>query len=247
MKILIVIGAYQLVDFVRLNLHACREFLPGCDILISDDKSERSLEMEALADEFDCWYTSSLNRRTHVSGDWQAFINGSAMVQDKSDTWVLKLSQRLIPSNHVLVALEELHRLQPEMKAFLPGKLDPIQIARPGARFYNKFGHLTDIVLFDPKTFTPAVLKKAYDEGYGTGQKGDLFSELAWGRLMQEHPCQRVPWMTNYEPSVKPFLRKACCTSAEYATLADRYGIKGEWDVREWKQIEGPKYRSVPA
>jgi len=50
-QISITIGAYRLVDFVRLNIAQCRLLFPDSPILISDDLSEESPKMEALAEE----------------------------------------------------------------------------------------------------------------------------------------------------------------------------------------------------
>lgn len=240
----IVIGCYRLSDFIRLNLTLCQSIFPDSPILLSDDRSPESSQIEDLAEEFGVAYMCSKNRRTHVSGDWQCFINGSLFGQQHKRP-VLKLSQRFIPTQP-----EFWTRLQAdfhEVTAVLPGKLERNMIARPEARFYLTFGHLTDVLLYDPQVYTPDLLQEVYQIGFHTGRKGDLFSELAWGRLMRDRPVKLADWLANHQPMArKLYLRKAAANPAEYQALAEEYGVQGVWDVREWKAIEGHNYRSIP-
>ena len=240
----IVIGCYRLTDFIRLNLVLCQHLWPDSPILLSDDRSPESPQIEQLAEEFGVAYMVSARRRTHVSGDWQAFINGAQLGLETRRP-VLKLSQRFIPvSERFWPLLQEDYQ---GVTAVLPGKLNTSMIARPEARFYLTFGHLTDCLLFDPTVYTPTLLQEAYNMGYHTGRKGDLFSELAWGRLIRLHPVKISPWLANHQPMErKLYLRKATANAAEYQALAEAHGVQGVWDVREWKAIEGQNYRSIP-
>lgn len=239
----IVIGAYGMPSFVHLNLEMCSRIFPDSPILVSDDLSPWSWEIESLAEEYGAAYQCSTRRRTHCSGDWQAFVNGSAfgIAQER---WVLKLSQRFVP--RLPEFREKILSERKDHQAVLPGRIQEHQIARPGARFYLCFGHLTDCVLFDPRVFTPAVLKAAYDKGMTSTNKGDKFSELAWARLMSEHRIHRVDWLANQPPQQKLYLRKASASEAEYQDLAKSVNVGGSFDIREWKQIEGANYRSIP-
>ncbi len=156
----------------------------------------------------------------------------------------MKISQRFIPLDGFETRLEaELDTVD----AVLPSRLQPNQIARPGASFYLYFGHLTDVVAFRANIFTPDVLAQAYNQGFGGMSKGDLFSELAWDRLRNRFNIRRVEWMANHEiGKPKLYLRKATSMAHEYMQLAKQLNIDGQFDCREWKVIEGHAYRSVP-
>lgn len=241
----ITLGSYALPDFVRLNILQCRRIWPGCPILVSDDQSPYSRSVSDIADALGACYMVSGNRRTHVSGDYQAFINGAVFALQEGLP-ALKLSQRFVPRLPEFARrLTEDYR--PPAVAVLPGRMRPTQIARPQSNFYLRFGHLTDCVLFDPKVITPEILLEEYQKG-GEGHPSNLFSELAWERLRQRFPTvHRCDWLANQEPMVdKLYLRKACSNPAEYEALARTHGFSGSWNCTEWKRIEGDNYRSVP-
>ncbi len=240
----LVVGSYALVDFIRLNVLQCQTLWPFSPLLISDDHSFRSEEIERMADELGVHYICSERRRTHTSGDWQAFVNGSVFGKEQEVDWVVKISQRFIPLEGFAEKLEaELN----EVDAVLPGRMHPNQIARPGASFYLQFGHLTDVVAYKPSVFTPQILTEAYNQGFAGMSKGDLFSEVAWDRLRQRFNVRRVDWMANHEiGKPKLYLRKASSGTQEYFALAEKRGVSGFFDCREWKVIEGHAYRSVP-
>lgn len=241
----ITIGSYAMPDFVRLNILQCRMIWPDSFILISDDRSESSPMIERIADDLDCSYRCSENRRTHVSGDFQAFINGAVFAKTLKQS-ALKLSQRFIP-RRVEFATRMAHEMVGKT-AILPGAMRREQIARPQASFYLRFGHLTDCVLWDPNIITPEVLLQEYKAG-GIGHPSNLFSELAWDRIRKSHPnVVRCHWLANQESfSDKLYLRKASSNPAEYEALARSHGIGGNFSCIEWRCLEESKYRSVPA
>ena len=78
-------------------------------------------------------------------------------------------------------------------------------------------------------------------------KQADCLVESAWGWLLQHDLPGRHRLLSElavYQPfKPKPYLRKAQCTADDYAKVAAMEGMTGrQWDVREWADIEGPKY-----
>lgn len=242
----IVIGAYALTDFLRLNLTMCRKIFPSSPVLVSDDCSFYSPQIKELASEMGAMYLCSERRRTHVSGDWQAFINGAVFGKGCRRP-VLKLSQRFVPRlPDFRKRLMKDWKGRGEAVALLPGRLEIRQIARPLAKLYTGFPHLTDCVMFDPEAITAEELSKVFALADPSDHR-NYYSEHLWFQIMQQHQCKRLEWLSNHTPMEgKLFLRKACATQREYQDLAAEHNMAGTFDLREWNQIEGINYRCAP-
>lgn len=239
-------------DFAELCAAQARELWPHSQILLSDDRSEKSPEIEAAAERWGCSYIVSERRRTHCSGDWQAFVNGAVLAEQEGCEIVLKLSQRCIP-----VAPDFRKRVDwyfdpaigRNANAIMPSRLNDNQIARPGAELYLKLGHLSDILAFRVSVISPTVLLEHYNASLTTGwERGAGISEVVWGNIKAAVPgVELVDWLSNMEPmKPKVLLRKASSNSGEYARLAERWGITGAFDVGEWNKIEARSYRGRP-
>lgn len=249
MSLCIVIGSYGLPDFVQLNLAQCCKLWPSSPILVSDDLSPVSEKIREHARNYGASYMATGERSSHISGDFQVFLNAARFGQ-QTGLPVLKLSQRFVPARH-----EFAQRLAGELDglvAVLPGQLSRNEIARPKANIYLRFGLLTDVALFNASIITPQILLNEYNVGLamvGAGQHGSkIFTEIVWGRLRSSIPGIRtVDWLAKHVPmEPKLFLRKAGSNSIEYADLARSNGVSGEWDVREWSLIEGKQYKCIP-
>lgn len=240
----IVIGAYRLTGFVRLNILRCRRIW-GADvpILISDDRSPESAAMERLAEELECDYICPEKRRSHFSGDFQSFINGLVFALEIGADVVLKLSQRCIPVlPEFRTAMEQAFEDE-RCKVVLPGQLNPQQIARPGARFYRKFGILTDALAMRSDAIEPDELLGVYRER-NKGRPADSFAETTWGALLdKKFPTAHkiLPEWTYHRPGQpKLYLRKSQSGSSDYQQVAMMEGLNvRDFDLREWIQIEG--------
>lgn len=240
----IVIGAYRLTGFVRLNVLRCRRLWPDVPILISDDRSPESAAMERLAEELECDYTCPDKRRSHFSGDFQSFINGLVFALEIGADVVLKLSQRCIPVlPEFRTAMEQAFEDE-RCQVVLPGQLNPQQIARPGARFYRKFGLLTDIVAMRADAISPEELLRVYRER-NRGKPADSFSETTFGALLESNfrgPRHRLldEWTHHRPGQPKLYLRKSQSSASDYQQVALMEGLKEfNWDLREWIQMEG--------
>lgn len=186
MNLCVTIGCYRMPQFVELCIKRCRTVLGGdVPILLSDDLSDRSCDIKALADKYDCDYAVGPGRRSHFSGDLQAFLCAIAFCDATESDAVIKMSQRFIP---VLPAFREaLERAfsNPAVMVGLPGKPSEKQIARPAARFYAKFGILTDVVAMRRGCITGQAVFDVYRERVQHPKtKSDSFVETTWGWLL---------------------------------------------------------------
>lgn len=259
MTIAIVIGAYRLRAFCELNVRACRRLWPDARVLISDDRSDDSPSIEAMADNEGVSYVCSESRRSHASGDIQSFINGQVFAEQVRADVILKLSQRLIPVKPRFRELVEDPFRDPEVwLAFAPPLSGKMSVARQSAVFYIGMPILCDIVAWRPDRCSAKVILEAYRESAVRAGNRDthakareLFSENTWIRLVDTHfkgHAMTVPEFTNPKPfHQKIFLRKAQASEGEYKTLAEELGVEGEFPILEWKQIEKPhEYMCLP-
>lgn len=249
MNLSIVIGAYRLTEFVHLNILQCREVFGDVPILVSDDLSESSGAIKAVAETLGCAYVCPPSRRSHTSGDLQSFINGAAFATQMGSDVVLKLSQRLIP----MARLDKLilpHFENPETWIVIPGQPDLNTFARPSAKFFNKFTALTDIVAWRPERLPAAKLAELYRaQCSGAKQRSDQFIEVFWGTLTtgdyKDHSVYVKELANPQLGKAKAFLRKAQSHQHEYANLAAAHGIAGDWTTAEWAHIEKKGYMAL--
>jgi hypothetical protein len=248
MKIAITIGAYQLDDFVALNLAQLRAiFGPDVPILVSDDISIRSPVIERVAARYDADYTTSNSRRQHFAGDVQAFINSLAFARANSCDVALKISQRVILIDPAFLEVMRAPFAQGKQIA-LPGKPTAAML-RPGYRSYSWFKYLTDCVAIR-SDYAPERLVADYRAQLAdVKNRVDTFVE----RLIEDLADKQFPdtthvWyeLTNHMPR-RPFryLRKCQNDQRDYVELAHTHGLDGPYELGEWKRID-PQYRPVP-
>lgn len=249
MTLSIVIGSYKFADFVELNIVQCRKVFGDVPILVSDDRSVLSPDIQRIAETHGCAYVCPPSRRSHTSGDLQAFINGAAFASQMGTDIILKLSQRLIPlegiQDLILPPFEN-----PETWVVLPSQPKLNSFARQSAMFFSKFTALTDVVAWRPERFTPSFIADAYKRQCATGkQRSDQFIEVFWGTLTQgdykDHSVfvDQLANPTLGKPKV--YLRKAQAHQHEYHQLAQTHGITGEFAVGEWAHIEKKEYMAL--
>lgn len=245
--IAIVLGCYRLKSFIELNILRCRRLLPDVPILLSDDRSPESPQIEALAQKNECDYVVGEKRRSHFSGDWQSFINGIVFAREIEAEIVVKLSQRCIPVLPGFFAALARAFDDPECQVVLPGQLNVNQISRPTARFYRKFGLLTDMVALRTNAIEPEEMLAVYRERAGTpGRRiSDSFAETSWGYLIENtFPSPKHKLLTEWTHHVpgkpKLYLRKSQSTASDYIQVAKMEGLENfNAELREWIQVEG--------
>lgn len=251
MTIAITIGAYRLTNFCKLNILRCRRIWGAeVPILISDDRSSESTLMKELADELECDYVCPDKRRSHFSGDFQTVLNSIQFAVEIGADVALKLSQRMIPVLPEFRTTMEDAFTDERCQVVLPGQLNPQQIARPGARFYRKFGLLTDAVALQSDAISPEELLDVYRERCraADGKRApisDSFSETTFGHLLERKfpgPKHKLldAWTHHQSGKPKLYLRKSQSSASDYAQVAAMEGLNiSDFDLREWISIEG--------
>lgn len=255
MMVAITIGAYRLTAFIRLNVLRCRRiFGPETCVLISDDKSPESDQIEALALELECDYVCSPKRRSHFSGDATALLNAIVYGRECKADIALKLSQRLIIVRPEFRTAMENAFSDPEVQIVLPGRIPKNQISRIGSRFYCRFGLLSDAVALRPNAIEPEEFLSIYRERCAAGRHpSDSFVETSLGYLLDRkfggNKHRLLPeWTEHRFGTPKIFLRKSQSPASDYIQVAAHEGLN--WDLsqaecREWREIEGPhNYRA---
>jgi hypothetical protein len=219
-------------------------------ILVDDDRSPESDKIAAVAEKYGCSYMVGKERRGHFAGDIQTFVNAIVFGKEQQSDLTLKISQRVVP---VLPAFREVFErafADPKIMVALPGR--PRHIARPMARFYSKFGILTDVVGIRTGAMEASDLVTVYRERFQNSKNlADALVETTWGHLIAtKFPSGAavLPELANPEPfKAKIYLRKSQAMEREYEQVAAMHGIKGQWNVAEWAVIEGSRYFCRPA
>lgn len=249
----ITIGCYKLTDFIELNVRRCRTlFGEDVPILLSDDLSPISKEIEALADRHGCDYWQE-GRRSHFSGDMQACVNSLVFAKETNADVSIKISQRLIPVLPRFREMIEESFRDPEVCIVLPGRPHINQIARPASRFYSKFGILTDVIAVRNGALIPHDLAEIYRGRFRLGVKhADCLVETTWGWVLANRfkggQVRVLDGLANHVPfQPKVFLRKSQAMEKEYRDVAAMEGVKGMFDIREWGRIEGKEYKCRPS
>jgi hypothetical protein len=249
MTFAICIGSYRLLDFVELNILRCRRiFGQDTPILISDNLSPDSPAIEAMTRKYGVIYRCPTTPYSHFSGDVQSAINALALADATGSDVALKLSMRLIPVLPRFRECIEEAFAAPNIAAVLPARPIIQQMARPMARFYTKFGLLSDIAAIRRGAIKPERLMDVYRARCRSSKSGkDCLVESTWGWLLDHDLPGRfrlLPELSVYQPfQPKPYLRKAQCSVEDYIKVAAMEGINGRsWELREWGHIEGAKY-----
>lgn len=253
MTFAICIGCYRLPQFIELNVRRCRTiFGQDVPIILADDKSFESRAIEVLAEGLEVDYTCSPYRRSHFSGDWNAFVMSAAFASGLHKDIALKISQRLIPVLPRFRECIEEAFSDPNVQVALPGRPNPTQIARPQSRFYSKFGILTDVLAFRNGAITSTELVDLYRKRFTEGKTHqESLVECTWGWLLAnrfEGKFRVLPELTNHTPmEPKIFLRKSQSIPRDYEQVARMEGMtQTDWPLFEWGIMEGKDYRCRP-
>lgn len=237
------IGSYSLVNFVRVNaLYLRHVFGPDTPVLISDDKSPESPQIESAAADTECGYTVSPARRSHFAGDMQSLINAVAYGRQVGADIAVKISQRFwLVSPEIRQIAETIFGSRPEISIVLPGRPDANRII--GSRGFAKYPFLTDIMFLRVSAFDPEQLKTAYESHWKNGRHWwSCFVELTindmlMGPLKENYSVFNE--LTEHTPA-QPYryLRRYQNTSQDYAKAAARFNVQAHWPTSEWKNLE---------
>lgn len=253
-SVAVTIGTYKLIEFAKLNVAMLRRIW-GDDvpIHISDDLSHESPNISGFADDNGLSYTCSPSRRGHFCADLVALIHSVVFADSCSCDISIKLSQRMVPIHAGFRTAMERAFENPAVQIVLPGQPLTQQIARPSASFYSKFGCLSDCVAIRAGAVTGQELRDRYANAFENAKShADSLIEVFMHRLIAEKfpgPASvLLPQWTNHTPfAPKLYLRKSQSLHADYVRAAAEVGLTGDFDLREWLQIEKNNYLCRPS
>jgi hypothetical protein len=248
MRFAVTIGAFELSQFVEAGVCYAREvFGEDTPILISDDVSERSPEIEAVATRRKCHYWRSSGRMNHFAGDFQHLMNSLSFARQVEADIAVKISQRFwVLSPKIRTAAEAIFA-DGKISLALPGRPAKEQIL--GEKSFHGFPYLSDIVFMRAKAFEPDTLRVYYQTKFRNGRKiWDCFVETTVMDLVSQNPeAHRVfHELTEVNGGEPLFLRRYCATPQTYAKAAARFGITGHFPTGAWAKLER-RYSPRPA
>ena len=237
-------------DWIELNIRSCRRvFGDDVPILLSDDASPESGQIQKLAEKMGCHYTQSDVRRGHFAGDVQAMVNSIVFAKQLGKKIACKISQRMILADAGIPVLAE-HSLEPEgMLLALPGRPHPRWIC--GSKGFARYSNLTDVIFFRADRLDPQVILDTYKTAWQTGTAAhDCIPEIAIGRSIESGVLAGkavvLDELTNHQPGrAKRFLRRYMSSPAEFRRHAQQLGMDGFFHTSEWKQLD-PAYSPRP-
>lgn len=251
MKIAISIGSYYLSSFVELNLRKCRRIF-GADapILVSDGASERSGEIEELADRFGAYYIGERVNRGHFAGDVQNTINGLTFARDQGADLCLKINQRFVlVHEYIKIVLEQIFAHE-QIAVALPGRPDKRRII--GKTFYSSFPFLVDCIFMRTNAFDAEEFRHGYEESWKEQKsKYDSYVEIYWMKLLNGQYAKRyavLNCLTDHAPGMPVmYLRKVQNTAGDYIGEAQDCGMTNfEFPTVEWSEIKRGDYYPLP-
>ncbi len=242
MNIAVSLATYKLAPFVRLNLAQLKAIIPDAAVLVSDDRSDQTDEIDAISAEYDSAFVTSNARRGHCGGKIQSVVSGLSFAQQEGADILLVLNQRLVPVLPVFREYVEGPFTDLRTNIMVAGRTTKSQISLPSSKYFNGLGLLTDVLGIRVGSISPADFLKAYTDGYKHGGFFiGLLIEPFLGKLIGSYfkESTHVSYSLGDAKVIAPaFLRREQGTSADYQALASQRGIAGEFDCRDWLEIE---------
>jgi hypothetical protein len=244
-KFAVVIGSFDMPDFIELQIRALRRvFGEQTPILVSDDLSQHSVEIRDVAAAFGVHHVVSETHRSHFCGDAQAICNGLAFAECEKADVLVKVSQRFVLIEPVIREILENYFQNPETWLVLPGRIHPGSIKRAESRFFSNLSVQSDVVAVRTWKLRPSDLKNIYEERVRSKKsRHDSLIEALWAYLMDVtlngHTVQ-APELTHRFPGrSKLFLRRCQSEPGEYLQAAESLGMRwpGVPKLQEWRQL----------
>lgn len=251
MKFAVVISAYRMADFVALNLAMCKQIFPDCPVLVSDDRSENSEAIEAVASQHGAAYICTRIRKHHFAGDLQSIVNGLVFAKANGCDAMIKCSLRFIILDKSIRDMFEDRMTNHLTDLIVPAKIRNHEIIRRESAMFSMLPILTDCLVMKTGSMSPDDLIALYRHKCSSERVAHaslieaLFLDLCHGKFKNSHHIEDgISAHQHGQPH--RFLRKCQNNRVEYLDLAKRLGITGEFQTAEWKQILGVYYQPKP-
>lgn len=249
MRIAFTIGSYRLHDFIRLSLEQLRKLAPDSPVLVSDDPSPETPQIQKLADSAGAAYLGARTRRGHFGADLQALVNALAFAETAKADVAVKISQRFIFRKAEAIDVIRKTFEDPNILVATPGQ-PKVGDGSRAAKGFGAFSILSDVVMIRSGALSPSDLLHLYRSRIlrESAVPWASFIECAVDELhSQKFPGRtaKIEELTN--PTEDPiYLRRYQASEQQYRDLALSHGWNGRFTTAEWAQIERQNYMCKP-
>lgn len=251
MKFALCVSSFRFEEFVELNLNRLRVIFGTEPIIVSDDRSPNSEQIEAVAHKYGASYTCSRVRRNHFAGDLASIINGLTFAESCCADVMVKISLRLILLDPQLRHDFDNYFTNKPIVLAVPQRLHPSQVITKSGNGFIQMPLLTDIILMRVGSIKAQELIDRYRRKVEESVKikHASFVEALFTDLKHElaDRCMALDELSTHIPGVPHrYLRKVQNHRIEYVDTAAKLGISGPFICDEWARIEGANYRPRP-
>ena len=249
MRIAFTIGAYRLVDFIKLSALQIKKLSPDSPVLISDDPAPESHLIQKFADEQSINYRGANTRRGHFAADFQSFINALVFAEANGCDIAVKASQRFVFRKPESIEIIRKCFEDPKIAMVTPGAPKVITSEVRSTKGFAAFGTLSDVVAIRVGSITAQQLLQIY--------RARLVREkVMWASFIEclvdelhgnVFPGRTIKHPALTDPTPDPiYLRRYQATHHQYLQLAMENGMAGQFPLVEWGQIEQRNYLCRP-
>jgi len=247
-NVAVCIGSYRMPDFLRLNLAQLKLIWPDAAILVSDDRSDKTEEIDSIAKEVA--FVTSNARRGHCAGKVQSIVSGLSFAQQEGADILLFLNQRFVPTHLEFREFIESPFIDGKTNIVVAGRTTKSQIKLPASKYFNGLGLLTDVLAIRVGSISPADLLKAYTDGFKHGQFFiGLLIEPFLAKLLGAHFATSgyaSSSLSDAKVETPAFLRREQSKPEDYQALVAQHSFDGSFDCRDWLEIEGSNLMMRP-
>jgi hypothetical protein len=227
-------------DFLRLNLAQLKLIWPDAAILVSDDRSERTEEIDGISSEVA--FVTSNHRRGHCAGKVQSIVSGLSFAQQEGADILLFLNQRLVPVLPEFRELIETPFADKAVNIVVPGRSVAGKLKLPSSKYFSGLGILTDLLVIRIGSISPEQFLSGYTDGYKFGGFAiQILPEIFIGKLLGTHFGSSAfvsSALGDAKVEKLAFLRREQGKPEDYQALAAQHGFDGNFDCREWMELE---------
>lgn len=250
MRIAFTIGAYRLVDFIKLGICQIQKLSPDSPILISDDPNAESRHIEKLAAETGCAYQGARVRRCHFAGDFQALVNCLSFGIAAEADVAVKVSQRFIFRKQESIDVIRKTFEDPNILMATPGQ-PMVTNGTRASKGFSQFTILTDVVMFRVGAITPEELLVMY-------RARILREKVPWASFIEctidelratrfNGRTAKLEELTRHKDPRDPiYLRRYQNVEQQYRDVALSHGWNGSFPTAEWGTMELRNYVCKP-
>lgn len=248
MRIAYTIGAYRLLDFVKLGVKQLQKLSPDSPILISDDRAVESPAMENIAREHGCSYVCPTAKRGHFAADFQSIVNAVAFAEANNCDVAVKVSQRFIFRKPESIDVIRKTFSDPNICVATPGR--PTVTRSTGTKgSFSQFSILSDVVMIRVGCISPADLIQMYRDrlrrentpwaSFVECTVDEFHSSKFAGKTVKVHELT--------DPQSDPiYLRRYQAGENQYKELALENGFSGCFPLVEWSLLDRNHYMARP-